>query len=135
MVANFETGSCPFLYTRHEGEPDLLKVGRVLKSASSPYNPGVYEASFDGSLREIVIQEEELETTYLSKVSLVGRDIHGVVLDHVSVSDVSLGIGGALTLRPARTEHVASYELRIEGYYVPIGSALLEAASRDRMAP
>jgi len=124
MVAEFETGSCPFLYARYGEDPELLKVGRIFRAASSPARAVTFERTFDKSLNEIVIAEEEAEITTIRRLSLIARDRNGSEVGRVTRENVRLGFGERLVLAAPRTEAAETYLLTAEGYYDPLGALI-----------
>ena len=121
-VAEFETGSCPFLYASYSDSPEPLKIGRLFRLASSADRAAKFERTFDKSLRELVIAEEEPEITHVQRLRLVARDKRGAVLDEISIDDVRLSFGEQLVVRPRVNDRVETYTLVAEGYYQPLGA-------------
>jgi hypothetical protein len=129
-VAEFETGSCPFLYARYDDDPEFLKVGRIFRAASSPARAVTFERTFDKSLNAIVIAEEEAEITTIRRLTLIARDRNGTVLARVGRENLRLGFGARLVLEAPRAAGAETYTLTAEGYYDPLGAIVAEMTRR-----
>ena len=109
MKAGFRTGSCPFLYVLYDNEPEPLLVGRVLRLADCAEKSSVYERTFDPSLKELILAEEEAEITHIHRLTLLADAADGAVLDEMMLGKLSLGFGERIVLRPRVKEGVHSY--------------------------
>ncbi len=117
MKAGFRTGSCPFLYVLYDNEPEPLMVGRVFRLANCAEKSSVYERTFDSSLNELILAEEEAEITHIRRLTLLAHAADGTVLDAILIDKLGLEFGQRISLRPRMKDGVSSYTFVAEGHY------------------
>ena len=138
----FEGGSCPFLYSWNDDAKTWDRHGQVIVRANDVSKKRTETIAFEGLKRRFQLREEELEITYLDRVSLTlhlddGRTVTRMA-DHRKLVSVD---GDYLLLHPGAVAEldfdtagiepgeVEESELIVTGFYRPYSSIMSRISS------
>ena len=112
---SFEGGSCPTLLVRRQSPGDM-RIGHVLVAASGLARKAEDVVAVGNGITNIVLREEELETSYIDRIEVVRPTDKKVVL---RTGPFTLRYGEEVVVPVPSRAQGSNLEVRIRGYYEP----------------